>query len=66
MSAKGKSKADDDNMSVAGIAGQITPATQIFYAIEQVKQMIKMKKPKSFTDNRKTFSEYITFIRLFI
>jgi hypothetical protein len=66
MSTKGKGKADDDNVSVTNAAGNATPAIQVSYAIEQTEQMIKVKKPKSFTGNRETFSEYITFVRLFI
>jgi hypothetical protein len=63
MSTKGKGR-DDDNESV--IIGRAIPATIISYAIEQVEQMIKVKKPKPFFGNRKTFSEYVTLIRLFI
>jgi len=66
MSAKDKSKADDDNMSIASTAGQTTPTTQISYTIEQVKQIIKVKEPKPFTGNREAFSEYVTSVRLFI
>jgi hypothetical protein len=64
--AKGKGKAEDDNVSVAGTAGQATPATQVSYAIEQVEQMIKVKEPKPFNGNREAFSEYVTSVRLFI
>jgi hypothetical protein len=66
MSTKSKDKADDDNVSVSDAAGNAIPVTQVSYAIEQAKQMIKVKKPKSFTGNRKAFSEYITSVRLFI
>jgi hypothetical protein len=34
MSAKGKGKADDDDMSVAGTAGRAIPVITVFYAIE--------------------------------
>jgi hypothetical protein len=63
MSAKDK---DRDNDSKSVIAGRAIPAIIIFYAIEQVEQMIKIKKPKPFSGNKKAFSEYITSVRLFI
>jgi hypothetical protein len=63
MSAKDKDR-DDDNESV--IAGRVIPVTIIFYVIEQAEQMIKIKKSKFFSGNRKAFSEYIIFVRLFI
>jgi hypothetical protein len=66
MSAKGKGKADDDNVSVSDAAGNATPAIQVSYTIEQAEQMIKVKEPKPFTGNRKAFSEYVTSVRLFI
>ena len=66
MSAKGKDKADDDNVSVTDATGNVTPVIQVSYTIEQMEQIIKVKKPKFFTDNRKTFSEYVTSVRLFI
>jgi hypothetical protein len=46
--------------------GRVTPVTTISYAIEQAKQMIKIKESKPFSGNREAFSEYIIFIRLFI
>ena len=63
MSAKGKSR-DNDNESV--ITSRATPVTIISYAIEQAEQMIKVKESKSFSGNREAFSEYIIFVRLFI
>jgi hypothetical protein len=66
MSAKNKNKADDNDVSVTKTAGRVIPVITVFYAIEQAEQIIKIKKPKSFSDNRKAFSEYVTSIRLFI
>jgi hypothetical protein len=63
MSAKSKDK-DDDNESI--IISRVIPAITVSYAIEQAEQMIKIKKSKSFSDNKKTFSKYVTLIRLFI
>jgi hypothetical protein len=63
MSTKGKGK-DDDNELI--IIGRAIPAITVSYAIKQVEQMIKVKEPKSFSGNRKAFSEYITSVRLFI
>jgi hypothetical protein len=63
MSAKGKNR-DDDNKSV--ITGRIIPAIIVFYTIEQAEQMIKVKEFKSFSGNKKAFSEYIISVRLFI
>jgi hypothetical protein len=62
MSVKDKSK-DDDNESVVN---RVIPAIIVFYAIEQVEQMIKMKESKFFNGNREAFSEYVTSVRLFI
>jgi hypothetical protein len=62
MSTKGKGK-DDDNESVAS---RVIPAITVFYTIEQVEQMIKIKESKLFNGNRKAFSEYVTSVRLFI
>jgi hypothetical protein len=64
--AKGKGKADDDNMSVSGAVNNVTPAIQVSYTIKQAEQIIKVKESKSFTGNREAFSEYVTFVRLFI
>jgi hypothetical protein len=63
MSTKNKDR-DDDNESV--IISYVIPVIIVFYAIEQAKQMIKVKKPKPFFDNKKAFSEYVTSVRFFI
>jgi hypothetical protein len=34
MSVKGKGKADNDNVSVAGAVSNVTPAIQVSYTIE--------------------------------
>jgi hypothetical protein len=53
-------------MSVTKTIDRAIPAITIFYAIEQAEQMIKVKKPKPFSGNKKAFSEYVTLVRLFI
>jgi hypothetical protein len=63
MSVKSKDR-DDDNESI--IVSRAIPVTTIFYAIEQAEQMIKIKKSKPFSGNKKAFSEYIISVRLFI
>jgi hypothetical protein len=65
MSVKGKGK-DDDNVSVTKTAGRAIPVIIVSYAIEQAEQIIKIKKPKSFSGNREAFSEYVTSISFFI
>jgi hypothetical protein len=63
MSVKGKGR-NDDSESVT--VNRVIPAITVFYAIKQVKQMIKVKESKSFSGNREAFSEYVTSVRLFI
>jgi hypothetical protein len=46
--------------------GRAIPVIIVSYAIEQAEQMIKVKESKLFIGNRETFSEYVTFVRLFI
>jgi hypothetical protein len=65
MSAKGKGKADNNNVSVTETAGRVIPAPTVSYVIEQAKQMIKVKESKPFSGNKKAFSEYVTSIRFF-
>jgi hypothetical protein len=63
MSIKDKDK-NNDNESVT--ANRIIPVITVFYAIKQAEQMIKIKKPKSFSGNKKAFLKYVTSIRFFI
>jgi hypothetical protein len=63
MSVKSKDR-DNDNESVT--VSRATSVIIVFYAIEQAEQMIKVKKSKSFSGNKETFSEYVISVRLFI